>query len=71
MALQGEPAVSLSGRVANETPLSLAILPSSGAQAMARSNQAVSIALDALNPLRIDTFQAGVDMHRNRRPRPP
>nr|WP_275579324.1 YdbH domain-containing protein [Alloalcanivorax marinus] len=81
-ALQGEPAVSLSGRVggyiplqlladsvavnngrlANETPLSLAILPSSGAQAMAQSNQAVSIALDALNPLRIDTFQAQVDM---------
>lgn len=81
-ALQGEPAVGLSGRVggyiplqlltdsvavnngrlANETPLSLAILPSSGAQAMAQSNQAVSIALDALNPLRIDTFQAQVDM---------
>ena len=81
-ALQGEPAVALSGRVggyiplqllpdsvavnngrlANETPLSLAILPSSGAQAMAQSNQAVSIALDALNPLRIDTFQAQVDM---------
>ena len=81
-ALQGDPAVGLSGRVggyiplrlladsiavnqgrlANETPLSLVILPSSGAQAMAKSNQAVSIALDALNPLRIDTFQATVDM---------
>ncbi len=81
-ALQGEPAVALSGRVggyiplqlqrdsiavrqgrlANETPLSLAILPSSGAQAMAQSNRAVSLALDALNPLRIQQFQAGVDM---------
>ncbi|MBL7250048.1 YdbH domain-containing protein [Alloalcanivorax marinus] len=81
-ALQGEPAVALSGRVggyvplrllrdsiavrqgrlANETPLSLSILPSSGAQAMAQSNRAVSIALEALNPLRIQQFQAGVDM---------
>ena len=81
-ALQGKPAVTLSGRVggyiplrllrdsiavrhgrlANETPLSLEILPSSGAQAMAKSNRAVSLALEALNPLNIQQFQANVDM---------
>jgi hypothetical protein len=50
------------GRLANETPLSLALLPAAGTQAMAESNRAVSIALEALNPLRVERFSAEVDM---------
>ena len=50
------------GRLANETPLSLALLPAAGTQAMAESNRAVSIALEALNPLRVERFSAQVDM---------
>jgi len=50
------------GRLANETPLSLALLPASGTQAMAASNRAVSIALEALNPLQVERFSAEVDM---------
>ncbi|ASK34597.1 hypothetical protein CEK62_09465 [Alcanivorax sp. N3-2A] len=50
------------GRLANESELNLAILDSSGVQAMAASNQAVALALDSLNPLRIDTFQAKLNM---------
>ena len=50
------------GRLANETALSLALLPAAGTQAMAESNRAVSIALEALNPLRVERFSAEVDM---------
>ncbi len=50
------------GRLANETPLSLALLPAAGTQAMAASNRAVSIALEALNPLHVERFSAQVDM---------
>ena len=50
------------GRLANETPLSLALLPAAGTRAMAESNRAVSIALEALNPLRVERFSAEVDM---------
>ncbi|MEP4371456.1 MAG: YdbH domain-containing protein, partial [Alloalcanivorax venustensis] len=50
------------GRLTNETPLSLALLPAAGTQAMAASNRAVSIALEALNPLRVERFSAEVDM---------
>ncbi|HEX5677543.1 MAG TPA: YdbH domain-containing protein [Alcanivorax sp.] len=50
------------GRLANETPLSLALLPAAGTQAMAESNRAVSIALEALNPLRVEHLSAEVDM---------
>ncbi|HBP74543.1 MAG TPA: C4-dicarboxylate ABC transporter, partial [Alcanivorax sp.] len=41
---------------------SLALLPAAGTQAMAESNRAVSIALEALNPLRVERFSAQVDM---------
>lgn len=53
------------GRLANEGELYLSIPPSSGVQAMAASNQAVALALESLNPLRIDTFQARLDMSDN------
>lgn len=50
------------GRLANESDLFLAISASSGVRAMASSNQAVKLALESLNPLRIDTFLAKLDM---------
>jgi hypothetical protein len=50
------------GRLANEGDLFLAIPASSGVRAMASSNQAVKLALEALDPLRIDTFLAKLDM---------
>lgn len=50
------------GRLANETPLSVALLPAAGVRAMADSNRAVSLALQALNPLLVQRFSAQVDM---------
>ncbi|MBA4722981.1 MAG: YdbH domain-containing protein [Alcanivorax sp.] len=50
------------GRLSNEGPLSLEVPMTSAVQAMARSNQAVGLALDSLNPLLISRFFAQLDM---------
>ncbi|MGO4304388.1 intermembrane phospholipid transport protein YdbH family protein [Cupriavidus sp. RAF12] len=50
------------GRVSNEGPLSLKVLPSAGVTAMSQSNRAVELALDALSNLAIDEFEARLNM---------
>src|SRR5699024_8775077 len=46
----------------NETPMELSISESAGERALAQSNAAVGLALNALNPLYINTFQARINM---------
>ncbi|WP_245944720.1 intermembrane phospholipid transport protein YdbH family protein [Crenobacter cavernae] len=55
LALQG-------GRMSNEGPLSLKVLPSAGVSAMGQSNRAVRLALDTLSNLAIHDFQARLNM---------
>ena len=50
------------GRLANDGPLSLRVLPSAGAAAMGQANQAVRLALDTLSSLNIHAFQADLAM---------
>jgi hypothetical protein len=53
------------GRLANDGPLALRILPSAGATAMGEANQAVQLALETLSRLNIHQFQADLDMARD------
>src|SRR5690606_670876 len=50
------------GRLANEEPLALLLMPSSSTSAMAGANRAVQLALDSLSVLQISDFQASLDM---------
>lgn len=50
------------GRLANETPLSLSIPRTDSVKSLEQSNQAVAMALNAINPLRIDDFLAHINM---------
>jgi hypothetical protein len=50
------------GRLANDGPLSLRVLPSAGATAMGQANQAVQLALDTLSSLNVHAFQADLAM---------
>lgn len=50
------------GRLANEEPLALLLMPSSSTSAMAGANRAVQLALDSLSVLQISAFQASLDM---------
>lgn len=50
------------GRLANEEPLALLLMPSASTDAMANSNRAVQLALESLSVLQIDDFLAEVDM---------
>lgn len=50
------------GRLANDGPLSLRVLPSAGATTMGQANQAVQLALDTLSSLKVHAFQADLSM---------
>ena len=50
------------GRLTNDGPLSLRVLPSAGATAMGEANQAVQLALETLSSLNIHDFQADLAM---------
>jgi len=50
------------GRLINEGPVLLKILPSAGISSMGQSNQAVQLALDTLSNLTIHDFQARLNM---------
>lgn len=50
------------GRLTNDGPLSLRVLPSAGATAMGEANQAVQLALETLSILNIHDFQADLAM---------
>lgn len=57
--------VTQGGRLANDGPLALRVLPSAGATAMGQANQAVQLALETLSSLNIHQFQADLDMARD------
>lgn len=50
------------GHVHNDTPITLSIPETEGVQALKQTSQAVSLALDVISNLRINTFKAKIDM---------